>query len=110
MAIEPISTVYFINPFHQTVRLYVYPPIVARRRLGQKVTSATNAHGIVEVLLDASFYIRSMTYQNRVFGYVRISQILVYVPPKRWSEGSQSRHTVKYGHEPRGIRNQDSLC
>jgi hypothetical protein len=26
MAPEPISTVYFINPFHQSVCLYLYPP------------------------------------------------------------------------------------
>jgi hypothetical protein len=28
---EPISTAYFINPSHQSVCLYVYPPIVARQ-------------------------------------------------------------------------------
>jgi hypothetical protein len=26
------------------------------------------------------------------------------------SEGSQTRQTVKYGHDPRGTRNQESLC
>jgi uncharacterized protein (DUF486 family) len=31
-----ISTVYFINPSHQSVCLYVYPLIVARQRLGKK--------------------------------------------------------------------------
>jgi hypothetical protein len=36
MAPEPISTVYFINHFHQPVYVYVYPPIVARQRLGRK--------------------------------------------------------------------------
>jgi hypothetical protein len=90
MAIEPISAAYFINPFHQTVSLYEYSSIVARQRLGQKVTSTTNTHGTVEEWLDASFTIRSMSYQRRVGGSVRISQILVYVPPKRWSEGSQT--------------------
>jgi hypothetical protein len=30
MAPEPILTAYFINPAHQSVCLYVYPPIVAR--------------------------------------------------------------------------------
>jgi hypothetical protein len=38
MAPEPISMPYFINLSH----LYVYPPIVARQRLGQNVTAATN--------------------------------------------------------------------
>jgi hypothetical protein len=27
-----------------------------------------------------------------------------------WPEGSQSRRTTKYGHESRGILNQESLC
>jgi hypothetical protein len=35
MAPEPISTAYFINPSHQSVCLYVYPPIVARQQLGK---------------------------------------------------------------------------
>jgi hypothetical protein len=30
MAPEPISKAYFINPSHQSVCLYAYPPIVAR--------------------------------------------------------------------------------
>jgi hypothetical protein len=29
----PISAAYFINPSHQSVWLYVFPPIVARQRL-----------------------------------------------------------------------------
>jgi hypothetical protein len=32
------------------------------------------------------------------------------IPPKRWSEGSQSCELVKYGHESHGTRNQESLC
>jgi hypothetical protein len=53
MATELISTAYFINPFHQSVCLYVYPsyrcsvkcitPFVARERLGKHVT-ATNKY------------------------------------------------------------------
>jgi hypothetical protein len=27
-----------------------------------------------------------------------------------WSEGCQSRQTIKYGHESRGTLNQESLC
>jgi hypothetical protein len=30
---------YFINPFHQSVCLYVYPHIVARQRLGKNFYS-----------------------------------------------------------------------
>jgi hypothetical protein len=52
MAPEPISMAYFINPSHQSVCLYVYPPLVARQRLGKTVTAATNIHAI-EKLLDA---------------------------------------------------------
>jgi hypothetical protein len=57
-----------------------------------------------EELLDASFSIQSVSYR------VCVSPILVYVPPKRWSEDSQSRQRVKYVHESRGTRNQESLC
>jgi hypothetical protein len=60
MAPEPISTVYFINPSHQSVCLFVYPriaagqrlgknpPIVDRQRLGKKVTVGTNTHVSIE--------------------------------------------------------------
>jgi hypothetical protein len=40
MAPEPISAAYFINPFHQSVCLYVcmfIPRIVARQRIGKIV-------------------------------------------------------------------------
>jgi hypothetical protein len=43
--------------------LYVYPPIVARQRLGKNVTAATNTHATIE-LLDA-FYMRSVSYQGK---------------------------------------------
>jgi hypothetical protein len=39
---EPISTGFFINASHQSVCLYVYPPIVGRQWLGKHVTAATN--------------------------------------------------------------------
>jgi hypothetical protein len=38
---EPISNVYFINPFHESV----YPYIVAMQRLGKNVTAAMNTQG-----------------------------------------------------------------
>jgi hypothetical protein len=54
MATEPISTAYVINPFHQSVCLYVYPsyqckakcipPFIARQRLSKHVPAATNTH------------------------------------------------------------------
>jgi hypothetical protein len=55
MTPEPISTAYFINPSHQSVCLYVYPPTVARQRLVKNVTAVTNTHVALEELLDASF-------------------------------------------------------
>jgi hypothetical protein len=56
MAPEPISTAYFIIPFHQSV--VVYPPIVARQRLSKSPSivarqrvGKTNTH-LTEELLD----------------------------------------------------------
>jgi hypothetical protein len=66
MAPEPISTAYFINPSHQSVCLYVYPPIVARQRLGKNVTAATNTQATIEGLLDMSFSMWDGSYQRKV--------------------------------------------
>jgi hypothetical protein len=44
------------------------PPVVARQRLGKHVPTAT-----VEELLDASFSLRSVSYQKRVCGSVFVS-------------------------------------
>jgi hypothetical protein len=85
------------------------PLIVARQRLGKQVPATTNTHNNIRVF-DASFSARSVLYQKRVCGSVCISKILVYVPPKRWSEGSQGRQRVKHGHESRETWNQESLC
>jgi hypothetical protein len=46
MAPEPFSTAYFINPSHQSVCVYVYPPIVVRQRLGK------NNHSVATQRLD----------------------------------------------------------
>jgi hypothetical protein len=64
MTHEPISTAYSINLSHQSVCLYVYPLIVAKQRLGKKVTAANNTHSTTEELFDTSFFIRSVTYQK----------------------------------------------
>jgi hypothetical protein len=63
---EPISTVYFINPFHQSVCLYMYPLIVAREQLGKNVIAATNTHATIQELLDASFSMLSVLYKRKV--------------------------------------------
>jgi hypothetical protein len=72
-AVVPISTTYFINPSHRSVRLYVYRHVVARQRLGKKntllllgngsvKTLASNTQATIE-LLNASFSVRSVSYQ-----------------------------------------------
>jgi hypothetical protein len=67
MALEPISTAYFISPSHQSVSVCV-PLIVARKRLGTNATAATNIHSTAEEFLDASFSMPSVSYQRKV-GY-----------------------------------------
>jgi hypothetical protein len=49
MAPEPISTTYFINPSHQSVCLYVYPPIVAKQLLGKHVPAAMNTFNNIRI-------------------------------------------------------------
>jgi hypothetical protein len=39
MALESISTAYFINFSHQSMCLYVYPPVIARQRRCKNVTT-----------------------------------------------------------------------
>jgi hypothetical protein len=56
MASEPISTAYFINPSHQSVCLYVYPPIVARQRLGRHVPVAVNTLNNRRIVGGVVFY------------------------------------------------------
>jgi hypothetical protein len=58
LALEPISTAYFINPFHQSV-------CVARQQLGKNITTAMSTHTTTE-LLDTSSSMRSMSYQRKV--------------------------------------------
>jgi hypothetical protein len=45
VAPESNSAVYFINPSHQSVCLYV---VVARQRLGKNVTATTNTHATIK--------------------------------------------------------------
>jgi hypothetical protein len=68
MATEPISTAYFMNPSHQSVCLYVYPPYRCKATALLIVSlhsvlgnGAVNTfprqliHATVEELLEASF-------------------------------------------------------
>jgi hypothetical protein len=62
MALEPISTAYFINPSHQSVSGCV-SPIVARQQL-DKSTTAAITRATIE-LLDTSFSVWSVSYQGK---------------------------------------------
>jgi hypothetical protein len=66
MAPKPMCAAYFLNPFHQSECLYVYPSIVARQRLGKNVTTATITDATIEELLDTSFSMRSVSYQKKM--------------------------------------------
>jgi hypothetical protein len=61
---EPISTAYFVNPSHQSVCLYVYPLIVGRQRLGKDVSAAKNTQATIDEVLDASFSMGSVAYEE----------------------------------------------
>jgi hypothetical protein len=41
LILDPISAAYFINPSHQSVCLYVYPPTVASQRFGKHDPAST---------------------------------------------------------------------
>jgi hypothetical protein len=41
------------------------PPIVARQRFGRDVTAVTNTHAKVEELLDASFLMLPVSYEEK---------------------------------------------
>jgi hypothetical protein len=66
MAPEPISTAYFIDPFHQPLCVYVYSSNIARQLHGKYFTAATNTHATIEKLLNASFLMRSVPYERKV--------------------------------------------
>jgi hypothetical protein len=55
MAPESISAAFFINPTHQSVCLYVYPPIVARQQLGKSITVAMNTLNNRRIVGDIIF-------------------------------------------------------
>jgi hypothetical protein len=73
---ESISAANFTNPSHQSVsicvspfvakqRLGKNPLIVVRQRLGKNVTAETNTHATIEEFFDASFSMRSVSYQGK---------------------------------------------
>jgi hypothetical protein len=81
IAPESISTAYFINPSHQTVCLYVYPPIVARQRLGKNVTAATNKRNNRRIVGRVVFcMVRVVSKESRRLVLPRTSCLLAYFP------------------------------
>jgi hypothetical protein len=49
-----------------STRFCVYPSYRCEQRLGKHVLSATNTHAAIEKLLDASFYVRSVSHNRKV--------------------------------------------
>jgi hypothetical protein len=49
-ASDSIRMPLFIVPFHQSVRLYMYPPIAGTKRLSENVTAATNRSATIREL------------------------------------------------------------
>jgi hypothetical protein len=80
MTPEPISKAYFTKLSHQSVRINVYAPIVARQRLDKNISAATNI-SYSKILLDASFSMRSMSYQMIVCGSVCLSPLFTRDKP-----------------------------
>jgi hypothetical protein len=60
VAPQPISAVYFINPFYQSVCIYVYPLIVVRQRLDK------NYRGNEYAINNKRFVGRIVCYAVRV--------------------------------------------
>jgi hypothetical protein len=56
----------FVFPYRcqVTARFGKNPPIVARQWLGRNVIAVTNTHATIEELLDTSFSMRSLSYQE----------------------------------------------
>jgi hypothetical protein len=46
--------------------LYVYPPAVAKERLGKHVPAAMYTRGTIEDFLDTPFSMRFVSYQRKV--------------------------------------------
>jgi hypothetical protein len=70
MAPDPISKAYFINPCHQSVsvarqRFGKNPTNVAMQQLGKNVIAAMNTQATIKELLDATFSMRSVSYQEK---------------------------------------------
>jgi hypothetical protein len=70
MAPEPISTAYFINPSRQSVCMYVYPRVSLLGNGSIDTFQWQRIQATVGGLLEASFSIRSVSYQMRVCAFM----------------------------------------
>jgi hypothetical protein len=59
-------------------RLGKNPSIVARQRLGRNVTAVTNTHTTIEELFDASFSVRSVSYQRKLGDQLSPEVLVLY--------------------------------
>jgi hypothetical protein len=75
MAHEPISVAHFINPSHQSVRLYVLPPLIARKWLDKHIPAAT-----IEAFLETSFSTRSVSYRRKISNWLFSERHVMYYP------------------------------
>jgi hypothetical protein len=64
MAHEAISTAYFINPSHPSVSVCV-SFLTSLRKRSVKTLPQQRTHATIEELLDASFSMRSLTYERK---------------------------------------------
>jgi hypothetical protein len=88
MALEPIPTAYFINHSHRSLCLHVYPPIIARQRLGINVTSGTNTYAKIQFIVG-----------RLVFYAVRVAlreSMQLYLPRTSCFSASLLTATMKY--------------
>jgi hypothetical protein len=68
-----------------SVCLYVYiptPRIVASHQFGKHFPAATNNHATKEEFLEASFSVRSVSYQRKIKDKVKISLLQAVEAPR----------------------------
>jgi hypothetical protein len=70
MAHEPLSTAYFINPFHQSACLYVYHRVLLLGNGSVDMFPWQRIHASTEELWEASFSIESLSYHRTACGSV----------------------------------------
>jgi hypothetical protein len=76
MAAEPISTAYFINPFHLFVCLYVYPTIVARQ-WPLNTFPLQRIHATEEIIGYGLFYTIRIVSKESLWVWLRIPLLLL---------------------------------